>query len=422
MSGQELLSPVWTHVTGMVPVDADGIYLYDSQGHQYIDFTSGIGVTNTGHCHPRIVRAIQEQAQKLIFAQMNIVINPQALALAEELDMVTPDTINRFFFSNSGAEAVESAVKLARHATGRRNIVVFQGSFHGRTAQTMAMTTSKTIYRHDYQPLPAGVFVAPFPYAYFYGWDEADVVDFCLKQLDLLFKSQTPVEETAALVIEPVMGEGGYVPAPASFLQALRKICDEHGILLVIDEIQSGFGRSGAFFAFEHADIVPDVIVMAKGLGSGMPVSAIASRTDLMDRWKPGSHGGTYGGGNAVALAAACETVKVIRDEKLAQNAAETGVYLMEKLRDLQQKYVFIGDVRGRGLMIATEFTREGEPDAEAAKTVAKACVDQRLLLLTCGSYGNVVRWIPPLIVTRDQIDDAVAIFAAALKAVVKPA
>lgn len=420
MTAIDLLSSVWTHLTDIQPVDAEGIYLYDQQGHQYTDFTSGIGVVNTGHCHPRIVRAIQEQAQKLIFGQMNIVITPQVIQLSEALNSVTPESINQFFFSNSGAEAVEASVKLARHATGRRNIIVFQGSFHGRTAQTMAMTTSKTIYRHNYQPLPSGVFVAPFPYSYYYGWDEATTVEFCLRQLDLLFKSQTPAEHTAAIIIEPVLGEGGYVPVPDHFLQALRTICDEHGILLILDEVQSGFGRTGRFFAFEHADIVPDVIVMAKGLGSGMPISAIASRAELMRDWVSGSHGGTYGGGNAVVLAAACETVKVVVEEKLAENADHLGAYLQDKLRELQTTYPIIGDVRGRGLMIATEFTHDGQPDAPTAKAVAKVCLDNNLLLLTCGSYGNVIRWIPPLIVTKDQLDVALTIFESALKTVLE--
>jgi 4-aminobutyrate aminotransferase len=422
MAVQNLLSPVWTHLTDMQPVDADGIYFYDQQGHQYIDFTSGIGVTNTGHCHPRIVRAIQEQAQQLIFGQMNIVISPQAIALSETLNTVTPESIDRFFFSNSGAEAVEASVKLARHATGRRNVIVFQGSFHGRTAQTMAMTTSKTIYSYDYQPLPSGIYVSPFPYAYYYGWDEDETIDFCLKQLDLLFKSQSPPEHTAAMIIEPVLGEGGYVSAPPRFLQSIKSICEQYGILLIVDEVQSGFGRTGTFFAFEQADIIPDIIVMAKGLGSGMPISAIASRADLMDKWKLGSHGGTYGGGNAVVLAAAVETIKVIQDEKLAENAHQQGQYLVEKLYDLQTRFPIIGDVRGQGLMVATEFRIDNEPAVTITKAIAKRCIENRLLLLTCGTYGNIIRWIPPLIVTQAQLDDGLAIFEEALQAVTETA
>lgn len=416
-SSLDLLSPVWTHLTELQPVRGEGIYLYDAEGNRYTDFTSGIGVVNTGHCHPKVVQAIQEQAAKLIFGQVNIVISPATLALAEALNKVTPPTIDTFFFSNSGAEAVEASVKLARHATARRNIIVFQGSFHGRTAQTMAMTTSKYIYRYNYQPLPGGVFVAPYPYSYFYGWDDEETTEFCMKQLDLLLKSQTNPEETAAIVIEPVLGEGGYVPAPAGFLQELRQLCDKHGILLVMDEVQSGFGRTGKFFSFEHAGIEPDIIVMAKGLGSGLPISAIATRRDLMKWWKPGVHGGTYGGGSAIAAAGARATIKVIQEEKLADNAAQMGQRLIKGLRDLQQEYPVLGDIRGQGLMVGVEFTTaSGDADKETTQAVLKACLERNLLLLTCGSYENVIRWIPPLIVTADQIDEALDIFEEALQ------
>ncbi|MCB0135159.1 MAG: aminotransferase class III-fold pyridoxal phosphate-dependent enzyme, partial [Caldilineaceae bacterium] len=234
----DLLAPVWTHMTQVQPARAEGIYLYDAAGARYTDFTSGIGVTNTGHCHPRIVKAIQDQAANLIFGQMNIVIPPTALALAERLNEVTPAAIDQFFFSNSGAEAVEASVKLARMATQRKNVIVMQGSFHGRTHQAMAMTTSKYIYRYNYQPLPGAIFVAPFPYSYYYGWSDEETTAFCLRQLDQLLHSQSAPDETAAIIIEPVLGEGGYVPAPAGYLQALRALCDEHGILLIADEVQ----------------------------------------------------------------------------------------------------------------------------------------------------------------------------------------
>lgn len=421
----DLLSPVWTHTTMMQAERGEGAYLYDTEGNRYLDFTCGIGVTNTGHCHPRIVKAIQEQANKLLFAQMNIVINPQTVALAEELNKVTPPEIDRFFFSNSGAEAVEASVKLARHATGRKNIIVFQGSFHGRTAQTMAMTTSKYIYRYKYQPLPAGVFVAPFPYAYGSGMSTEDMIRICLHQLDMLLKGQSHPDETAAMVIEPVLGEGGYIEAPAEFLQALRAICDEYGILLILDEVQSGFGRTGKFWSFEHADILPDILIMAKGLGSGLPISGIASRAELMDKWKPGTHGGTYGGGSTIASAAAAETVRVMVDEKLPENAAKMGAYLRGKLEALQTKYPHIGNIRGQGLMIGLEFSQpdsNGKADKDSAKAVAKACLERNMLILTCGTYENVLRFIPPLIVTEAELDEGLAIFEEALQSVLQPA
>lgn len=416
MTPKTHLSPVWTHLTEIRPKRAQGCYFYDADDNAYLDFTSGIGVTNTGHCHPRIVQAIQAQASELIFGQINVVVLPAAEALANTLNEVTPDPIDTFFFSNSGAEAVEGAVKLARQTTGRRNIIVFQGSFHGRTAQAMAMTTSKYVYRYNYQPLPSGVLTAPFPYSHFYGWDEEETTAWCLKQFNLLLRSQTSPEEVAAVVIEPVLGEGGYVPAPAGFMQELRAICDHHGILLVADEVQSGFGRTGKFFASEHSGVVPDIMVMAKGLASGMPISAIGASRELMSRWKAGTHGGTYGGGNALALVAAKTTIDVIREEGLVQNSAERGAQLVTGLRQLQQQYPVMGDIRGLGLMIGTEFnTPDGNPDPETTSRVAAGCKARNLLILTCGSYGNVMRWIPPLIVSAEQIDTALNIFADSL-------
>ena len=414
----ELLAPVWTHLTEMQPVKAEGVYLYDGDGDRWLDFTSGIGVTNTGHCHPKVVAAIQAQAGKLIFGQMNVVISPAIIELAQKLTAVMPAGIDRFFFSNSGAEAVEASVKLARMATGRRNIIVMQGSFHGRTHQAMAMTTSKYVYRHNYQPLPGAVFVSPFPYSYYYGWDEEQTIDFCLKQLDLLLHSQSAPDETAAIILEPILGEGGYVPAPDGFLQELRKVCDENGILLVLDEIQSGFGRTGKFFAFEHANIVPDIIIMAKGLGSGLPISGIASRADIMAKWPAGTHGGTYGGGSAIAAAGAAATLDVFAEEKLVERAAQMGDYLLGKLRALQAQYPVMGDVRGRGLMVGVEFTDKlGEPDAATTSAIVDYCVQHRLLILNCGSYKNVVRFIPPLTISQAELDEGLAIFSAALAA-----
>ena len=409
------LSPVWSHLTTFEPVRGEGVYLYDAAGERLTDFTSGIGVTNVGHAHPKVVKAIQTQAEVLIFAQINCVVPPAAVKLSELLNRITPEAIDTFFFSNSGAEAVEGAVKLARHATRRDNLIVFQGGFHGRTAQAMAMTTAKTGYRHKYGPLPAGVFVAPFPYAYQYGWDEAETVDFCLKQLELLFKTQTAPDETAALFLEPVLGEGGYVPAPAAFLRALREICDKHGILLVLDEVQTGFGRTGRLFAFEHAGITPDILVMAKGLGGGLPISAVGSSLTLMERWETGTHGGTYGGGSAVVLAGAKANVEVILDEHLSENAAQRGEQLTSGLREVQRQYPVIGEVRGPGLMVATEFTgADGQPDKATCKRVQKACLDAGLMLLTCGPFENVIRWIPPLVVTEAQIDEALRVFTGA--------
>jgi len=416
----EYLSPVWSHLTEIQPDHAEGIYFYDADGNRFTDFTSGIGVINTGHCHPRVVKAIKEQSKSLVFGQMNIVIPPVAAALADKLNRITPPGIDSFFFSNSGAEAVEASVKLARQATGRRGIIVFQGSFHGRTSQTMAMTTSKYIYSNDYQPLPGAIYVAPFPYSYYYGWDDEQTTEFCLKQLNTLLQGQISPGEVAAVIIEPVLGEGGYVPAPAGFIKELRKITSRYEILLIVDEVQTGFGRTGRMFAFEHAEIEPDIIVMAKGLGSGMPISGIGANQKLMDRWKPGSHGGTYGGGSAVAAAAALATIEVLLEENLVENAAARGRQLLGLLKGLGAKYPQIGDVRGLGLMAAIEFTSEGAPDQETTKSVQKACLDRNLILLTCGTFENVIRWIPPLVVTEEQVNEAFSIFQDALNGAIQ--
>jgi 4-aminobutyrate aminotransferase len=410
----EHLSPVWSRITDIVVDHGEGSCLYDTAGRRYLDFTCGIAVTNTGHCHPKVVAAIQAQAAKLIHGQINIIFHEPMLDLVAELRTVLPPQLDSFFFSNSGAEAVEGAVKLCKHATGRPNVIVFSGSFHGRTHLTMAMTTSKTVYRVGYQPLVPGIFVAPYPYAYRLGMDEERTSTYAIEELRRLLKSQTAPEETACVVVEPVLGEGGYVVPPARFMSELRAICDETGILLVADEIQSGLGRTGKFFAVEHFGVVPDVITMAKGIASGLPLSCVVTRKGLAARWRTGTHGGTFGG-NAVACAAGAATVRVIKEDGLVQNAAERGQQLLSGLRRLQADFAGIGDVRGLGLMVATEFARGGEPDTATAKAVTKAAQDAGLLLLTCGTYDNVIRWIPPLVVTEGEIGEALDIFAGAL-------
>ncbi|MFL7893819.1 MAG: aspartate aminotransferase family protein [Anaerolineales bacterium] len=413
------LSPVWPHYTPIIASRAEGNYVYDLENVKYLDFTCGIGVTNTGHCHPRVVEAIRKQAGLLLHGQINIIVHEPVLDLISELRSILPPSMDGFFFSNSGAEAVEGALKLARQATGRPNVIVFQGSFHGRTVGTMSLTTSKTIYRSGYQPLMAGVFVAPYPYSFRYGWDDQQTSQWCLEELEYLLASQTAPSETAAIIIEPVLGEGGYVVPPKNFLQGLRQICNQHGILLICDEVQSGFGRTGKWFAYENFQIEPDIIVIAKGLASGLPLSGVISSLELMKRWEPGSHGGTYGG-NAVACAAAAETIRVIRDEELLANTLERGSQLMTGLRHLQEAVPLIGDVRGLGLMVGTEFrTFENKPDKHSAKAVVHACLEGGLLLLTCGTWENTVRWIPPLIVGEQQVGSALEIFKQAIEQVV---
>jgi 4-aminobutyrate aminotransferase len=410
------MSPVWTRIFPIEAERAEGSYIYGIDGRKYLDFTCGIGVTNTGHCHPKVVEAIREQAGQFIHAQANIVVHRPMMQLIEELRTIVPQSINSFFFSNSGAEAVEGAVKLARSATGKPNIIVFSGSFHGRTSGTMALTTSKTIYRSGFQPLPAGVFVVPYPYAFHLGMDEEKTSQFCLSALEELLLSQTSPSETAAILIEPVLGEGGYVPPPASFMKGLRELADRHGILLIFDEIQSGFGRTGKWFAQEHYGVIPDIMTVAKGIASGMPLSGVFSRLDLMKKWAPGSHGGTYGG-NAVACAAGVATIRAMREEKMIENAAQRGSQLITGLRRLQEEYSQIGDVRGLGVMIGSEFVdKKGKPDKNQAKAVVHAAEERGLLLLTCGTYDNTIRWIPPLNVMEQQVSDALSIFSDSLR------
>jgi 4-aminobutyrate aminotransferase len=377
-------------------------------------------VTNTGHCHPRVVEAIQKQAGLLIHGQANIVIHKPMLELVEELKTIVNPTIDSFFFTNSGAEAVEGAIKLARHATGRSNIIVFHGSFHGRTVGTMSLTTSKTVYRAGYQPLMAGVFIAPYPYSYRFGWNDEQTLQWCLDELELVFLSQTAPNETAAILIEPILGEGGYIVPPANFLPRLREICDEYGIMLIVDEIQSGFGRAGKWFAQEHFNTTPDIMTVAKGIASGLPLSGVFSRLDIMKKWQTGTHGGTYGG-NAVACAAGVASIRAMREEKMIDNSRIRGEQLINHLRRVQLDFPIIGDVRGLGLMIGIEFrTPDRKPDKATTKAVITECFNRKLMLLTCGTYDNVIRWIPPLVVTENEIDQAVSIFIDSLQEVVK--
>jgi 4-aminobutyrate aminotransferase len=282
----------------------------------------------------------------------------------------------------------------------------------------MALTTSKTGYRTGFGPLPSGIFVSPFPYAFHLGMSEEKASAYALEQLEYLLASQTAPKDTAAILIESVMGEGGYIVPPASFMKGLREICDKHGILLIFDEVQSGFGRTGKWFALEHFDVVPDIITAAKGLASGMPLSGVFSRTEIMKKLDVGSIGGTYGG-NAIACAAAVATIKAMRDEKMLENAAERGTQLVTGLRKLQEEYPQIGDVRGLGLMVGTEFIAEGGSQAKAkpmVKQIIQSAEKQNLLLLSCGTYDNTLRWIPPLNVTSEQINDGLKIFGNALK------
>jgi 4-aminobutyrate aminotransferase len=412
------LSDVWFRTTDLEIVSGSGCTIRTADGTEYLDFTAGIAVVSTGHSHPRVVAAIRDQAAQIIHAQANCYRSPLPEQLATRLAQITPSSIDTFFFTNSGAEATEAAVKLARHATGKPNVIVVQGGFHGRTYLTMGMTTSKVGVRAGYQPLPAGIFATTFPRPYAWGVDEQTAVDRALEDLRILLLTQTAPGETAAFVMEPVLGEGGYLPAPLAFVRGVQRICADNGILFVADEVQTGFARTGRMFAVEHAGVEPDIVVMAKGIASGFPIAAIGARADLMATWQRGAHGGTYGA-NPIGCAAALATIDVILDEQLVTRSAARGKRLMDGLRLLQGRHMGIGDVRGLGLMVAAELVRpDGGADAARTAAVMQHCLDNaRVVLMSCGAEGNVIRFMPPLVVSDDEIDRALAAFHSALMA-----
>jgi 4-aminobutyrate aminotransferase len=413
------VSDVWFRVTDLEVASGRGCVVTTTAGEEYLDFTSGIAVTSTGHCHPRVVSAIAEQAGRMIHAQVNVYRHDLLERLAARLAEVCPEPIDTFFFANSGSEATEGAVKLAKQVTGRPNIIVFTGSFHGRTHLTMAMTTSKTTYRAGHGPLPSGIFVAPFPSALDYGDDAEAASAACLAHVRHLLASQTAPSETAAVVIEPVLGEGGYVPAPGSFLRGLAELCAEHGILFVADEVQTGFGRTGKMFAVEHHGVRPDVIVLAKGLGSGFPISAIGASAELMGRWPRGSHGGTYGG-NPIGCAAALATIDVLTEDGFLDDVAARGAQLAAGLTDIARRDPGVAEVRSLGLMVAVELRRPdtGIPDTARVSAVLAHCLAEgHLILMSAGTYSQAIRFMPPLVVSEAEIDDGLRVFEKALEA-----
>jgi 4-aminobutyrate aminotransferase len=355
---------------------------------------------------------------KIIHAQYTTVMHKPLLALTEKLGEVLPEGLDSVFYANSGSEAVEAAIRLARMATGRPNIVVFQGGFHGRTVAAASLTTAGTKFSAGFSPLMSGVHMSAFPYAYRYGWDEAATVAFALQELDYLLQTRTAPNDTAAFLIEPALGDGGYLPTPPAFLEGLRERADRHGIQLIFDEVQAGVGRMGKFWGHQYSTATPDILITAKGIASGFPISAIAASTELMSKGWPGSQGGTYGG-NAVSAAAGVATLDVVRDEGLVENSRIRGEQLQAGLNDIQARFPVIGDVRGKGLMQGIEFTtEEGTPDAATAAAVQQATTAEGLLTLTCGPAGNVVRLIPALVVTAEEITTGLERFENAIAAV----
>ncbi len=417
--------PVWARYTDLVVERGEGSWIETIDGTRYLDYTSGIGVTNTGHAHPRVVAAIADQAARIIHAQQNILYHKPGLELHERLPRtmpgLDPGEEAALFLSNSGAEAIEASVKLAKQATRRPGIVAFRGGFHGRTHAAMALTSSGVKYRGHFEPVPGGgVFHVPFPYVLRNptGRTDGAALAFTLSAIDELFATMVYPDDVAAFLVEPILGEGGYVVPPDGFLPALRAVADRHGILLIADEVQTGFGRTGKMWASDWYDARPDIVVMAKGLASGMPLSGILARRSLLELLGPGAHGGTYGG-NAVACAAALATLDVIAAEGLLQNAAYQGERLLSGIRHVAAAHPAVAEVRGRGLMVGIEFADPDTlaPRPDLAKAVLHEAFDRRLLLLSCGTYGQVVRVIPPLVTTDAEIDAAIGIIAAALEA-----
>ncbi|PRY09373.1 4-aminobutyrate aminotransferase [Paraburkholderia sp. BL25I1N1] len=392
---------------------AENAELWDVEGRRFIDFAAGIAVCNTGHRHPKILAAIRDQLDHFTHTAYQIVPYASYVELAEKLNERAPgDHPKKTAFFTTGAEAVENAIKIARAATGRPGVIAFTGGFHGRTLMGMALTGKVAPYKIGFGPFPSDVFHAPFPNP-LHGVTTAD----SLKAIEFLFKADIDPKRVAAIIFEPVQGEGGFYPAPAEFVRALRKLCNEHGILLIADEVQTGFARTGKLFAMHHYDVVPDLMTVAKSLAGGMPLSGVIGRADVMDAAAPGGLGGTYAG-NPLAVAAAHAVLDIIDEEKLCERATLLGDRVKAKLIALQSDVPQIADVRGPGGMVAVEFCKAGgtEPDAEFTKRVQTRALERGLLLLVCGVYSNVVRFLFPLTIQDTVFDEAMAILEDVIK------
>jgi 4-aminobutyrate aminotransferase len=407
------VSPSYTRSYPMVAKRGRGVRVEDVDGNEFLDFAAGIATVSTGHCHPEVVTAIQHQAAELIHMSGTDFYYESMVTLAERLSRIAPmPGPHRFHYGNSGAEAIETAIKLARYHTRRQTILAFYGAFHGRTIGALSLTASKPQQRRRFSPLMPGVEHVPFPDLYRRpeGTDAKRYAVDCARYIeDRLFKTKVPPEEVAAIFIEPVQGEGGYLVAPPEFMQELRAICDRHGILLVCDEVQSGCGRTGRWWAVEHSGVEPDIVCIAKGIASGMPLSMVMTRADIMD-WEPGSHASTFGG-NPVSIAAALATLDILEREGL-QNANEVGSHIMQRIESWPKEHALVGDVRGLGLMIGIEIVTDKRTKARGGPErdlIVELAFERGLLLLGCGP--NTIRICPPLVVTKEEADAAMDIF-----------
>lgn len=405
-----LISPSYTRSYPLVAKRGRGVVIEDVDGNEFLDFSAGIAVVSTGHCHPHVVAAIQKQAGQLIHMSGTDFYYENMLELAERLTKIAPmPAPHRFYYGNSGTEAIECALKLSRYHTRRQQVIAFYGAFHGRTMGALSLTASKPQQRRRFAPFVSGVTHVPYPNLYRrpQGTDAKQYAIDCARFIEeKVFTSTTPPEEVAAIFLEPIQGEGGYIVAPTGFLQELRRICDKHGILLVDDEVQAGMGRTGKWWSIEHSGVQPDIVCIAKGIASGMPLSVVISKAEIMD-WVPGSHASTFGG-NPVCIAAALATFDVLERDGV-KNAAEVGAYMMKRLGTWPEKHVIVGDVRGRGLMIGVEIVRDKEaktPAPELRDRIVQLAFERGILFL--GAGPNSIRLSPPLVVTREEADVAI--------------
>ena len=404
---------------------AEGALIEDVDGNRFIDFAGGIGVMNIGHSRPEVVQAIAEQAAKFTHTCFSVMMYEPYVELAERITRLAPGNFpKKAIFFNSGAEAVENAVKIARYATGRPAIIVFDNGYHGRTLLTMSMTAKVRPYKYRFGPYAPEIYRAPFPYPYRMNMTPGEASDACLAELKRMFIGEVAPDQVAALVVEPVQGEGGFMPAPPGFLRALKAICEEHGILFVADEIQSGFCRTGQMFAVNHDGVEPDMLLIAKSVGAGMPLSGVVGRAEVMDAPPPGTLGGTYSG-NPVSCAAALAVLDIFEREDLAERSRQIGRVVMECFLDLQRQYPLIGDVRGQGGMLAMELVKDRatkEPDAQAVNDILAAAHQRGLALISAGMYGNVIRVLVPLNVTDEQLTRGLDILAESIATVANAA
>jgi 4-aminobutyrate aminotransferase len=407
----QYVSPSYTRDYPLVARRGEGMMVEDVDGNVFLDFSAGIAVVSTGHCHPDVVRAVQQQAATLIHMSGTDFYYPLLAQLAEKLAQIAPgDFPKRVYFGNSGTEAMEAAMKMARYHTRRHRFIAFLNSFHGRTFGSLSLTASKAVQRNGFGPLLPGVSHVPYPNPYrcAFGHGAGECHCDSINYIEKLFKTSVPPEEVAAIAVEPVQGEGGYVIPPRDFLTRLRALADKHGILLIFDEVQCGMGRTGKMWACEHFGVAPDILITAKGIASGLPLSATIARADVMN-WGPGAHASTFGG-NPVACAAAMETIRLLETKYIA-NAAKMGEYILGRIADWRQKHPIVGDIRGLGLMIGIELVKSQktrEPHPEARKKIIQRAFEQGVLVLGCGE--STVRFMPPLVVERDQIDFALQV------------